>query len=129
MAGQMVEFSQPLIDAAGDDHKNIDKAFKLGMLFWNLAAAAEFVEGDDIVRKQLTEMESRMGRTEDQRREFRSIAVMMFDRYARMRPEARTNLQRIIENLWGPDLASPAPKTGWLGKLAGAAKRVLGPTR
>lgn len=125
-ASQMVVFSQPFIDAAGGDPQKREKARLLGMLFWNLANTAEFADGDDIVREQLMEAKSLMARTDEDRREFRNLTVIMFDRYAQMRPGARTKLQRIIENLWGPDLASPAPKTAWFGKLAGTAKSILG---
>ena len=117
----MAEFSQPLVDAAGDDPETINRAFQLGIIFWNLGLASEH-DGDEIIREQLSKMEKESCRTGGDTREFREIAVMMFDRYATMRPGARANLQRIIEGVWGRNLAAAAPKFGLIGRFAGAVK-------
>jgi hypothetical protein len=120
----MVDFSRPLVDAAGNDHAAINKAFQLGMIFWNFGVVAE--TGDDkFIREQLSTMEAESSRTDANVREFRAIVVMMFDRYATMRPAARPNLKRIIEGMWGADLSSTVPKLGWAGQIAGAAKKIL----
>jgi hypothetical protein len=120
----LVEFSQPLVDAAGDDPKAIDRAFQLGMIFWNFGGAAE--AGDDqFVREQLSAMENEISRTDGDVREFRSVVITMFDRYAVMRPAALTRLERIVAGMWGANLSSAASKLGWAGRIAGAAKKIL----
>lgn len=121
-AAQLVEFSQPLVDAAGDDPKAIDRAFQLGMIFWNFGGAAE--AGDDkFVREQLSAMENEISRSDGDVREFRAVVVTMFDRYAAMRPAARAHLERIIAGLQGVDRLSILSRFGWAGRIAGAAKR------
>jgi hypothetical protein len=107
-AAQMVEFSQPLVDAAGTDYSAIDKAPQLGMICWNLGLVAE--GGDDkFIRGHLSTMEKESSRTVGDARKFWAIVVTMFDRYAAMRQAARPRLKRIIEGAWGADLSSPVP--------------------
>lgn len=91
-------------------------------MFWNLAGAAE--AGDDrFVREQLSTMENEISRTGSDVREFRAVAATMFDRYAAMRPSARTQLERIITGMQGANPSSVMSGLGWAGRLAGAAKR------
>ena len=123
-AAQLVEFSQPLVDAAGDDPKAFDKAFQFGLMFWNLAGAAE--AGDDLfVREQLSAMENEILRSGSDVREFRAVVATMFDRYAVMRPSTRTQLERIIAGMQGADPSSAMPELGWAGRLTGAARKIL----
>jgi hypothetical protein len=120
----MLEFSQPLIDAAKGDHKAINNALQLGMTFWNLGAVAETGD-DEFVREQLSMLDNMSARTGGDAREFRAIVAMMLGRYAAMRPAARACLERGIAGAWGADLSSAMPKLGLAGRIAGAAKKML----
>jgi len=120
----MVEFTQPLLDEAGDDPEQMNKALQFGMLFWNVTIVAESV-GEEAAREQLSEMESELSGSAEDCRAFRGMAWILFERHAQMRAGSRVDMLRLLADLWGPDLSKGMPKFGWSHRLSRTAKRWL----
>jgi hypothetical protein len=80
-AAQVMQFSQPLIEAAGGESQKIEKAMTLGMVFWNLAIA----DGGGEELLDITLMH--IARTEEEAVEFRALAASMVERHRQMFPE------------------------------------------
>ena len=81
-AARMMRFVQPLIEAAGDDKANVDRALTLGMAFWNLALC----EGDRR-NQMLAELLETITRDEQDAAAFRLLASDMIERHRVMFPE------------------------------------------
>lgn len=118
-AAAMVEFSQPLIDAAGGNPTAHNNALQLGMIFWNLGAAAESGH-DDLVREQLKALEDNCHTARMDPDGFRDITAMMLSRYARMRPASEPNLTKLLGELRDRDGLPQPPRPGIAGRIAGA---------
>ena len=123
-AASLVEFVQPLLDEAGHNSKEMDKALHFGMLLWNVAALAE-AAGEQAAREQLSEIENELCNSAQDCRVFRDTVRVLFERYTRLRPGARVNMLRVVEGLWGRDLSEGLPKFGWRHRIMRAAGRVL----
>lgn len=121
-AASLVEFLQPLLDEAGHDSKEIDKALHFGMLLWNIAALAE-AAGEETAREQLSEIENELCNSVQDCRVFRDTVRVLFERYARTQSGARVNMPGIMEGLWGRDLSKGMPKLGWRQKIVLALRR------
>lgn len=81
-AQQVVEFSQPLIDAAGGGLAGLNKAMNLGSVFWNLAVTKDEEER----RRMLDRLVEELPASED-KEDFRRLALDMIKRHRRMFPE------------------------------------------
>lgn len=123
-AARIAEFTQPLLEAAGHDPEQINKALQFGMLFWNVAVSAEAV-GEEMAREQLSKIESELCNCAEDCRAFRGMARTLFERNTEMRPGAKVNMLRVLESLWGPDLSKGMPKYGWGHRITRTAKRLL----
>ena len=123
-AATMVEFAQPLLDVAGNDPEQMNKALQLGMLFWNVTIVAESV-GEAAAREQLSEMETELSSSVEDCRAFRGMARILFERHASMRAGARVDMLRLLADLWGPDLSKGMPELGWRHRIKRTAKRWL----
>ncbi len=82
-AQQIADFSQPLIDAAGNDPVAFQNALSLGSIFWNLAVCKE----ESVRKEMLEDLAKHTSKTEEERRGFRALAMMMIDRHQAMFPE------------------------------------------
>jgi len=80
-AAQVMRFSQPLIDGAGDDPESVQRAITLGMIFWNMAIL------DDGPEEMLEGVLKDLALTEEQAAEFCSLAADMVERHEEMFPE------------------------------------------
>ncbi|MEP6864529.1 MAG: hypothetical protein ABJE66_28165 [Deltaproteobacteria bacterium] len=78
-ASQMVRFTQPLLDAAGDDPDRMQRALNFGMALWNLALCK-----GDRHEQLLAEMANGLGDDADK---FRALAIDMVERHREMFPE------------------------------------------
>jgi hypothetical protein len=78
---QIARFSQPLIDAAGNNPTAIQNAMTLGAIFWNVAIAGE--DG----AASLADVMERMTLDEEGAAEIRALAARMVDRHVAMFPE------------------------------------------
>ncbi|OGS00020.1 MAG: hypothetical protein A3G41_08045 [Elusimicrobia bacterium RIFCSPLOWO2_12_FULL_59_9] len=114
---RMTDFAKPLIDAAGNDPKAVENAFSFGMIFWNLAVA-----GKEFVVEELPKVESAMCKSDKDRRHFRAMARIMFERYQGMRPGSGADLVPALEEIWGKDFSAGIGVTGWVGRIANAAR-------
>ena len=123
IAAGLLEFAQPLLEAAGDNHKEIDKAFKFSMMIWNVAISAEN-GGAETVGEQLAWIENRMCVSVEDSRVFRDTVRTLFERYASPRPGARVNLAGVLDDLWGRDLSRGVPRFGWRQRLMRTAMLV-----
>lgn len=81
-AAMMVEFTQPLIDAAGDDRKSIERAMTLGMLFWNLALCRDRDAYDELLNPVLATVAG----NDEERAQFLVLAEQMVERHRQMFP-------------------------------------------
>ena len=123
IAAGLLEFAQPLLKAAGDDQKEIDKALKFSMMIWNVAVSAEN-GGAETVGEQLAWIENRMCVSAEDSLAFRDMVRVMFNRYDSLRPGARVNLAGVLDGLWGRDLSRGVPRFGWRQRLMRAAMLV-----
>ncbi|HTP29098.1 MAG TPA: SEC-C metal-binding domain-containing protein [Anaeromyxobacteraceae bacterium] len=79
-AAQVARFSQPLIDAAGDNPVAVENAMTLGALLWNVAVAGE---DPDVA---LADAMKGMSLSDEAAAEFRAIAAGMVERHKQMFP-------------------------------------------
>ncbi|MSP17537.1 MAG: hypothetical protein EXR73_13180 [Myxococcales bacterium] len=82
-AQQMVDFAQPLIDAAGDDEAALNRAMTMGMVCWNLALCRDEGSREGL----LTTAAGALPDDEQVRSDFREIASTMIARHRSMFPE------------------------------------------
>ncbi len=80
-AAQMVRFIEPLLDAADCDKARMDRAFTLGMAFWNLALC----EGEQR-EEMLAGLLKTIARDEQDAIEFRALTIDMVERHRTMFP-------------------------------------------
>lgn len=120
----MLEFAKPLLDAAGHDQEQMNKALQFGMIFWNIAVCAEAV-GEEMAKEQLSKAERELCNSSQDCKAFRGMAQTLFGRYAQIRPNAQVDMPRILESLWGPSLADVMPKLGLIRRIGRTAKRLL----
>lgn len=119
MAALMVEFSQPLLEAAHGNPEAMNKALNFGMIFWNLATV-----GREFALEELPKIEKGMCKSDEDRRNFRSMARMMFERYQNMRSGAGENLISGLEEIWGPDFSAGLGESR-LNRIAGMVRGLL----
>ena len=79
-AAQLARFVEPLLEAAGDQ-AGMERAFTLGMVFWNLALC----EGDQR-ETMLADLARTIAKTGDDAAKFRSLALTMVERHRMMFP-------------------------------------------
>ena len=79
-AAQVTRFSQPLIEAAGDNPVAIQNAMTLGALLWNVAVAGEDVDAT------LADVMQGMSLSDEAAADFRSIGASMIERHKHMFP-------------------------------------------
>jgi hypothetical protein len=120
MAALMVEFSQPLLEAAHDKPDAMNKALNFGMLFWNLATV-----GREFALEELPKIEKGMCKSDADRRDFRAMTRMMFERYQNMRSGAGEDLVAGLEEIWGPDLATGLGESSRLNRIMGMIRGML----
>ena len=80
-AAQVMRFSQPLIDGAGDDPETLRRAITLGMIFWNMATL------EDGPEEMLKGVLKDLALTQEQAAEFSALAADMVERHEEMFPE------------------------------------------
>lgn len=102
----------------------MNKALQFGMIFWNIAVCAE-AAGEAMAKEQLAEIERELCNSVEDCRAFRGMAHILFGRYAQIRPDAQVNMPRILEALWGPNLADALPELGLMHRIRRTAKRLL----
>ena len=106
---QMVDFAQPLLDAAQGGPKAREAAFLVGMHFWFTA-----VGGRDFVVAELPRLEEKTCKSDYERRACRATARMMFERYQGMRPDCGYDPVAVVEEVWGRNLDAGLGKSGWM---------------
>jgi len=79
-AAQIMRFSQPLIDAAGDNPVAVQNAMTLGSLLWNVAIAGEDADA------ALSDVMQGMSLNDGDAADFHSIAAGMVERHKQMFP-------------------------------------------
>lgn len=82
-AQQMTDFAQPLLDATDGSLEQMDRALKLGMLFWNLSIIEDMNERD----RMLDDMANKLAPDEAANQDLRAIAQQMIDRHRLMFPD------------------------------------------
>ena len=80
-AAQVMRFSQPLIDGAGDDPESLRRAITLGMIFWNMATL------EDGREEMLKGVLKDLALNQEQAAEFSALAADMVERHEQMFPE------------------------------------------
>lgn len=83
-AAQMMRFVEPLLQGTGDDKVQRAKAFKLGMVFWNLALC-ESDQREETLAELLRTMAD-----EQTAKEFQALASEMVARHRMMFPAFHT---------------------------------------
>lgn len=79
-AAQMMRFVQPLLEGVGADEAQMEKALKLGSVFWNLALC-ESVQREELMVEVLKTMTNEQDVTM-----FRAMASDMVERHQAMFP-------------------------------------------